>query len=227
MGSSATMIAAVALATGLVCLLCGFFWGRSNVRSQVEDALDRARVSADAREYALREQLEETMLELSRSRARAEELSRSKEQRGQLNSGQVHSSATRETPVNTVQATQKLPEPKQAPATRAIDSTEKTIQNLLKSMEEKLNQPIEEPQVVAQQNTMPAPAKLPDAKPQVASQKIAPPPVNVPAAEPRPATPQNARPAPQGVPPVKQPQPAKDEWQDFAASLEALTRRTK
>ena len=226
MGSSATIIAAVALATGLVCLLCGFFWGRSNVRSQVEGALDQARVSADAREYALREQLEETMLELSRSRARAEELSRSKEQRGQLNSGQVQASTNREKPVDPVQAAPKQPEPKQAPAPPAIDSTEKTIQNLLKSMEEKFNQP-EEPAIAPQKGTTPAPAKLPDEKRKVASQKIAPPPVSLPAAAPRPATQQSARPAPQEVPPAKQPQPVKDEWQDFAASLEALTRRTK
>ena len=40
MGHTATLIGAVALFTGLVCLLCGYLWGRSNVKSQVEDAVD-------------------------------------------------------------------------------------------------------------------------------------------------------------------------------------------
>lgn len=280
MGASAIVIGAVALASGLICLFLGYMWGRSNVRSQVESALDQARVSADAREFALREQLEEMMVELSKFRARAEESparlheppAQSKSQRVQ---GSASGAATAEEPGEAVQATQKLPwqkhQPTPAPAP-PVESTDKTIQNLLKSMEEKLKQPEAAPRPVPQQTTPPPRPAPPVEAPRVVPQKVAPPPPatklpaeaspvvthkgtppppptpKLPVEEPRAVTPKSApppvpkinlptekplaatRPAPR--PPAKPPTPgpspaAKDEWQEFAASLEALTRAKK
>ncbi len=274
------VIGAVALASGLICLFLGYMWGRTNVKSQVESALDQARVSADAREFAMREQLEEMMVELSKFRARAEETAgrlqappaQSKSQRVQ---GPSSGGASAEDPGNTVRAPQKLPWQKHEP-TRAIESTDKTIQNLLKSMEEKLKQPESAPPAVATQSTPPAsrPAapKPPVEAPRVVPQKIAPPTSATmpPAEQPRPvtqkvtpplaptpklpveelraATPKSAPPPPPKIniptekpsaptrpapkPPAKPPTSGpstatKDEWQEFAASLEALTRTKK
>jgi hypothetical protein len=247
MGSTATIIGAIALATGLVSLLCGYLWGRSNAKSQVEAAVDQAQRSFDAREFALREELEEKMLEIAQFRARAEERPPS-QGRDQLileqvngSTGQMQSSAAGigapvEEQANPTRAAQRLAEQKQSATPPPIDPTEKTIQNLLKSMEEKLKQP--EQQVVTPKvaPTQPPPAKLRAEESKVVPQKIAPAPAKLPAAaEPKPvAQQQSPRPAqpPPAVkqppqPAVKQPAPVKDEWQDFAASLEALTRRTK
>jgi hypothetical protein len=260
MGASAIVIGAVALATGLIFLFFGYMWGRSNVKSKVEGAMDRARISADAREFALREQLDEMMLEVAKFRARAEESPRLPEPPAQLKLEQVHGSAgggsSAEERGNTMQAAEKLPWQKQK-AAPAIESTDKTIQNLLKSMEEKLKQPEEEPRVVTQQSPpppplpRPAPTKLPVEEPRVVAQKVTPPPTptpKLPAEEPRVVTQKSAPPPvpttklptekPIAVPrpsprpatksPTTGPPPAgKDEWQEFAASLEALTRRKK
>ena len=72
--------------------LSGYLWGRSNVKSQIEDALDMARVSADAREFSVREELDDQMLELAELRASAEEVSRLREQVEQLKTERTRSS---------------------------------------------------------------------------------------------------------------------------------------
>jgi len=207
MGSTATLMGAIALATGLICLFCGYLWGRSNVRSQIEDALDKARISADAREFALREALEEKMVELAELRARAEELPGLGERPERLLSEQMHASAAgsgiADALDNRTHVAQKLPE-KEGVATPVPDSTEQTIQNLLKSIEQRLNQPAEEPQVAAQKS-VPAVAK--------------------PAEVPRAVTQKSSKPAPEELPSAKPLQPVKDEWQEFAASLAALKSR--
>jgi hypothetical protein len=254
MGTSAIVIGAVALATGLICLFFGYMWGRSNVKSQVEGALNQTRISADAREFALREQLDEMMVEVAKFRARAEESPRLQEPPAQLKLKQVHGSAggdvTSEELDNTMPATQKLPWQKQE-ATPPIESTDKTIQNLLKSIEEKSKQPEAEPRVVTQQSTpplpRPTPPKLPAEEPRVVAQKITAPPANLHTEEPRVITQKSTLPTPTTKLPTEKPSAvtrpsprppskspasgpaaaAKDEWQEFAASLEALTRRKK
>ena len=246
MGNQATLIGVVALAAALVGLLFGFLWGRSRARAQVEQALDKARVSSDAREFDLLEQLSSKMFEVSELRARTEELPRLQAQLEQLKSQQMRGSAgIRQTSGNSMQATLKPSDQKQEPSP-VVESADKTIQNYLKSLEEKLKHP-EEPQVVAQKVAPPPPAKLPAAEPTVAPQQsllqrtppssAAPPvkapqpvtqqnaPPKIPDEKPRAVTPQIPRP-PAASPAVKPP-PAKDEWQEFAASLEALTRQQK
>ncbi len=92
MGHTAILIGAAALGIALICLFAGYLWGRSNVRSQIEDALDKVRVSADAREFALREQLDDKMFELNELRARADEAQAMKEQLAQLQSSHLQDS---------------------------------------------------------------------------------------------------------------------------------------
>lgn len=199
---------AIALAIALICLFSGYFWGRSNVRSQVEDALDKARVSADAREFALRQALDEKMVELAEFSARAEELRGFGERPARLQSKTMHGPGTgndpaealeNRTPANQVAENQPVTTP-------VVDSTEKTIQDLLKSIEQRINEPAKEPKAVAQR-IMPAMTK--------------------PVEAPRAITQAKSKPAPAASPDLKPLPPAKDEWQEFAASLAALKSRQK
>ncbi len=257
MGSTVILVGAVALGTGLVCLFCGFLWGRSNVRSQIEDALDQSRISADAREYSVREALDEKMVELAELRARAEELPRLRQQIEQLQSermrGPSNGRANTYAPGNNTEFEQKPPE--KAPPAPAPESTDKAIQNLLKSIEERMKQTDEDPRAIPQQRTTPpvtkfaveipptitqltskpAPAAPPVARPVPAAPPVAKPAPAPPAVKPAPAPPPVAKPAP--APPAVKPAPAppvvkpaaaaKDEWQEFAASLAALKSRQK
>lgn len=246
MGHTATLIGAVALATGLLCLLCGYLWGRSNLKSQVEDAVDLVRRSADAREFDLREQLDQKMLELSEFRAQAEGRPRSQNQAEQGRLERVEASADNGAAAQS-SSMRKRTAPKQEPPP-LVDQTEKTIQNLLKSMEERLKQPEEMPPLVAQQIPKSVPPKLPAEKPaatpqqiprpvapqpsyepsRVVTQKIATPtPAKLAEKQPAAVTQPNTRPSPAKRPATDQRPAAKDEWQEFAASLEALRRQSK
>ncbi len=80
MGSTAIIYAAVAVGLALACLLAGRVWGRSNVQSQVEDAVEAARKSADAREFTLREQLDQKMTEVAKLVPLADEAGRLRSQ---------------------------------------------------------------------------------------------------------------------------------------------------
>ncbi|MGA8087531.1 MAG: hypothetical protein WCA10_09505 [Terracidiphilus sp.] len=205
MGSTFILVCAVALGTGLICLLCGYFWGRSNVRSQVEDALDKAHISADAREFSVREELEEKMVELAELRARAEELPRLREQLAQLQSERVRGSAGRANayaPGNNAPSERNILEKEQQPAP-VQESTDKAIQNLLKSIEERMKQSDEDSPVAIQES----------AKPPVKRFAVEIPPT---------VTQLSAKPARVEVPAAQPAADAKDEWQEFAASLAAL-----
>jgi len=76
MGSHAVIYAVAALAVALLCLLGGFQWGRTNVKAQIEDAIEKEHVALDAREFAMRQQLEDAITEIARLRPLAEELGR-------------------------------------------------------------------------------------------------------------------------------------------------------
>jgi hypothetical protein len=249
MGSHATVIGAVAVVSALVCLLIGFLLGKKNVKMQIEDTLDKERVSLDAREFAIREQLSEKMLEIAELRALAEERHT---QRQQSKNDQMRSlESTVQEPGNM----QTAPKQEEAPP---VESTDVTIQKLLKSIEEKLKQPEEAVPVIAQENARLAPtsfldakpkavvpetpANALDAKPKIAQGSTIPASANLPEMAPKAVSQKSTKPAPTKVPAVKahsvsQPNaspapppqsPAqKDEWLEFAASLEALTRRNK
>ncbi len=215
MGSSLIFVCAVALGTGLICLLCGYFWGRSNVRSQIEDALDKARISADAREFSVREELDEKMQELAELRGRADEVPRLREQLEQLQSerrrGPAGGRATSNLAGNGTQFEEKLPVKRQAPAP---ESTDKTVENLLKSIEERMKQTEQDPPVAIHASAPPPAPRTPPV-PRIA--------VEIPPT----VTQLSGKPLKAEVPAAKPGPPAKDEWQEFAASLAALRNRQK
>lgn len=231
MGHSVILVGAVALGTGLICLVCGYFWGRSNVRSQIEDALDKARISADAREFSVREELDDKMLELAGLRARAEEASRLREQVEQLKSermrGSVAGTMTDYANGNSTPYEQKPPE-KVEPPPPPPESADKTIENLLKSIEERMKQTEELPRDATEKSATPAVKKFAvEIPPTVTQLSGKPAHAESPVATPAPAELRGAKPAP-AEPRAAKPTPAvKDEWQEFAASLDALRKRQK
>jgi hypothetical protein len=231
MGSSVILVGAVALGTGLICLICGYLWGRSNVRSQIEDALDKARVSADAREFSVREELDDKMLELAELRASAEEVSRLREQVEQLKSERTRSSVAgragahangnntqyEQMPVEKVQSQPPPPE-----------SADKAIQNLLKSIEERMKQTEEPPRDASEKSAPPAAKKFAvEIPPTVTQLSGKPAHAELPVAKPAPAELRAAKPAPAELRAAKPAPAVKDEWQEFAASLDALRNQKK
>lgn len=213
MGSTVILVGAVALGTGVVSLICGYLWGRSNVRSQIKDALDKARISADAREFAVREELDDRILELAELRTRAEEIPRLRAQLEQLTLERERGFAGGRSAAYAPQ----LPEKAQPPAP-APESTDKTIQKLLKSIEERMMQAEDDPPAAIQESAKP-PVKrfaveIPPAVTQLTGKTA---PAELPVAKPAPTELRAAKPA----------SAARDEWQEFAASLDALRKRQK
>ncbi len=255
MGHTAVMIAAVSVATAIICLCVGYFLGYKNVRMRVEDALKKERISADAREYTLRQQLEDKMAETAELRARVEEFSRSQGPLEQLKRRQIKESAERTR--NASQSSQELPLPAEEVAP-VIVSADERIQNLLKSIEDKSKQSPDESPIQPLQPTENPPTQANKTPEPIRKPAVEPPVVSVPAvsskAKPIPASAVPAKvvqtpvvPAPAKSAPAKlaavapsrvastptAPTPAtstpavKDEWQEFAASLATLTRGKK
>ena len=227
MGSSAILIGAIALGTALICLFAGFRWGRSNVRSQIEDALDMARVSADAREFALREQLDQKMLEVSELRARAEEVQALQDEVARLRSSPG------------IQTQIDLPEneieiiPEDPPILESVAAVADPIQRFFHREEQKPQSLNAAHDIAAQPKRAPFPNSFSStfsARPAASPAPLAPEPAE--SAEPpavQPARPAAARPSePPTVQPAK-PVAAKpvravnnDDWDEFAKSLEVL-----
>jgi DNA recombination protein RmuC len=80
MGSSAVLLALIAVAACFVGLWAGFRHGRSSVQNQHEQALASEQRLAATRETALREQLDAAKVEISALKPKAEELTRVQEQ---------------------------------------------------------------------------------------------------------------------------------------------------
>ena len=228
MGNTVILVGAVALGTGFICLFCGYLWGRSNVRSQIEDALDKARISADAREFSVREELDQKMVELAELRARADELSRLRAQLAQLQSDRMGGFSSDKTnayePGNNTPLEQNLPQRAQEPAP-VQESADKAIEKLLKSIEEKMKQAEEDSQGTPQEKTPPEPTKFAvEIPPTVTQLSGKPAPVAKPTSQP---TPLSGKTAPAAKPSARPTPAVKDEWQEFAASLDALRNRQK
>ena len=224
MGSTAILIGAVALGTALICLFLGYRFGRSNVKSQIEGALDMARVSADAREFALREQLEDQMVELGKLRARAEEALLSQQQLENVQAAKVQNTPGRSAaPEESHNGnTHRSPEPAYG-ATPVTQSGERPMQNSFNS-KEKPQQPAESqdefpeksrrlpvtkfpvrfPHTFTPQNTTPEQSKPSSAQPLPAKSSSAPPlPVKSPAVQPVQTKPSSAQSQPARSPAVK------------------------
>lgn len=133
MGSHAISYAVVALAIAAACLFAGFVWGRSNVKAQIEYAVEKEHVALDAREFAMRTQLEDAIAEVARLRPLAEELSRvqkrlEREQAKYVQMKAEFNSAMGITPESSLaDAEAELP--------AADESADEAIQKLLQSLE--------------------------------------------------------------------------------------------
>jgi hypothetical protein len=236
MGHTAILIGAAALGIALLCLFAGYRWGRSNVRSQIEDALDMARVSADAREFALREQLDEKMLEVSELRAQADEVSLLREQLEQLQSSRSLSAGSEPSPIDE----QSAPENQQEPEP-FVAVAENPIQSFFHPKTELPQTPVAKHDSPHETQRRPA-VKFPSSFTSTFSASIsAPEPVKAEPSQPAkpltipvavPAAAKSAKPV--AVQTAKPPQPAKaapavnnDDWDEFAKSLEALKKLQK
>src|SRR6185503_3352891 len=132
MGSAAIIYAVVALALALACLAGGFFWGRSNVRAQIEDAVEKEHVALDAREFAMRTQLEDAIAENVRLRPLAEELGRLQKRLEQEQAKYARMKAEFGSAFGSVEP--RMEEPDEPTLNEAPPSADEAIQKLLQSL---------------------------------------------------------------------------------------------
>jgi hypothetical protein len=139
MGSHAITYVVVALAIAVACLFGGFVWGRSNLRAQVEEAVEKEHVALDAREFAMRTQLEDAVAELATLRPQAEELGRVQKrlEREQVKYAQMKAEFNVTMGIAAESAVQ---ESSGSEPQASGDSADEAIQKLLQSLED-LNDP--------------------------------------------------------------------------------------
>lgn len=268
MGSMAIIDTVVGIAIALVCYLLGFFHGRSNVKAKVEQAVEEGAVSLDAREFTMRQQLDDAIAEIARLRPLADELGRVQNRLKREQAEYDHLKADFNAALKGEAADGSEPEAPSTEKTKPTpgpESADEAIQKLLKSLEQTMREPDETPQrsldqppvvqqqppvaqqqaavaqhqpPLAQQQPPVVQQQAPVAQPQAAQQT---------AAEHRPSIVQQSRTVPSPPlarivekPKVEEPKkepngrkaaepstPAVDEWQEFARSLEDLTRRNQ
>lgn len=210
MGSHTATYAIAALAIALVCLFVGFLWGRSDLKSKIESALEKASVALDAREFAMRQQLDEAVAEVARLRPLAEELSavqeRLKREQSKYERMKADFAALNSGPAS-VPANQTEPEPP------PMESADEAIHKLLQSLEA-FNAP-ETGSAAASSEAAPQPASAVPAPVAAQPRKVEPvppspvavAPASPPAQAPQPRTPDEAAKAAQTPAPVPRPQP--------------------
>jgi hypothetical protein len=207
MGSHAITYAVVALAVAVVCLIAGFSWGRSNVRAQIENAVEKEHVALDAREFAMRTQLEDAIAELAKLRPSAEELVRVQKrlEREQSKYQQMKAEFNAATGIS---SSSEENSELDAPPVLPDASADEAIQKLLQSLEAfnapgaETPAPLPEPKTIAPvAPAVPAPAVPAPVVPAAAVPKPQPPvrPALIPET-PRPAEPPKAA--------IRPPQPA-------------------
>lgn len=237
MGSTTIIYGVVALAVAIVFLCLGFFWGRSNVKAKVEQALEQEHSALDAREFAMRRQLDEAIAEIARLRTRADELGRLREPiRGEqlksektesefntgLNDGAGMPSAHQEQPGET-------PESAPASADNAIHALLQSIEEPQNSLDEpapqmdqvQIAQPDAHPSTVETESTVPPVLEDQPTLPQVFESG----PTVSQSPEPEPNTSHLAVEKTTAALPADPEAPVADEWQEFARSLASLTGR--
>jgi hypothetical protein len=161
MGSHAITYAVVALAIAGICLVAGFAWGRSNVKSQVEEAVEKEQVALDAREFAMRTQLEDAVAEVVKLRPLAEELGRVQKrlEREQAKYAQMKADFNATVGISAEPSAQQSSDSELQPA--QIESADEAIQKLLHSLDV-LNDPNApddvEPLLREPEPALPAPA---------------------------------------------------------------------
>lgn len=133
MGSHTITYAAVALAIAVISLLVGFFWGRSDLKSKIEIALEKASVALDAREFAMRQQLDEAFAQVARLRPLAEELGAVQERLKREQSKYERMKAEFNATVQGAAA--ELPANESQSELHPTESADEAIQKLLQSLE--------------------------------------------------------------------------------------------
>ena len=131
------MIYAVAgLAIAVLCLIVGFLWGRSNVRAQIEQAVEKEHVALDAREFAMRTQLEDAIAEIAKLRPLADELGRVQKrlEREQAKYAQMKADFNATMGITAVPSVEGNSEPETQSA-RTHESADEAIQKLLQSLQ--------------------------------------------------------------------------------------------
>lgn len=193
MGSHAITYAVVALAIAAACLFAGFAWGRSNVKAQIEEAVEKEHVALDAREFAMRTQLEDAIAELARLRPQAEELGRVQKrlEREQAKYAQMRAE------FNSAMGVAPEPSADEEPEPVPVESADEAIHKLLQSLEA-FNDPNAPAAAEPVVSSNPAPANPAPPKPAPASAV----PVAAPAAPPAASRP------PENPRPVVAPKPA-------------------
>jgi len=213
MGSHAVIYAVAALAVALLCLLGGFQWGRTNLKAQIEDAIEKEHVALDAREFAMRQQLEDAITEIARLRPLAEELGRVQKRLEREQAKYQHMKADFDASYQPG-ASQALDEgtPVQPPPPPA-PSADEAIQKLLQSLDV-FNAPDADKIPTAElpetlNPDLPAPVQPPAQPTPAQSNPVKPNPAqSSPAQQPVTATPPRPAPAPpQAVQPARPPQP--------------------
>ena len=225
MGSHALIYGLVALAIAAVCLFAGLLWGRSNVKAQIEEAVEKEHVALDAREFAMRTQLEDALAEVAKLRPLAEELGRVQKrlEREQAKYAQMRAEFNAAMGSSEAIAGEN-PEPQPA---QVQESADEAIQKLLQSLEvfndpngavaaepaqEKIDKPaISSPPVPAA--PAPPPARIPEPARPTTAPRVAQTAQPAAAARrveaPRPPTPQAVPPVPSMAPAAAaQPRPA-------------------
>ena len=200
MGSHAVTYAVVALAIAAVCLVAGFLWGRSNVRAQIEHAVEKEHVALDAREFAMRTQLEDAIAENARLRPLAEELARLQKRLEQEQGKYARMKAEFGSSFGAVES--KSEEPDEPAQVEAPPSADEAIHKLLQSLEA-FNAPnAEKPASAMPASVAPDPATVAPAAaetaPSIPSVQPTPKPLAVP--EFRPASSGRAADSPQPAP---------------------------
>jgi FtsZ-interacting cell division protein ZipA len=211
MGSINVTYALVALIVALIFLLLGFLWGRSKVRSRVEEVLEKQRPALAAREFTLRQQLDDAIVEISRLRPIAEELARVQERlrneqmRRQQMEVEFRTGAKGAASPGAGHEQAGMPPKNRVTAESADAAIKKVLQSL-----ERFNQPVESSatgELRREVQKVPQPAeKAPPAPTPLVKEPIVP-----QTHERKPSVPPSPEPSPQ----------ATDEWQEFARSLAA------
>lgn len=221
-------------ATGvaLLCFIVGFFLGKSNLKSKIEKALEEGHGALDAREFTMRQQLEDAMAEAARLRPLAQEYSRVQDrlraeqsQYDQMKAefdASLKGSAGGESRKSAATSDQ----PRTAPAPVSADEA---VQKLMKSLELTFKESGEQPQASSEPSSVieqPPMVKEEPPTPQVQPEAI----IELPSAPPVQPKPIIAV-QPKIEPKIPQPSaptaPVEDEWQEFARSLADLTRRNQ
>ena len=202
MGSHAITYAVVALAIAAVCLIGGFVWGRSNVKAQIENAVEKEHVALDAREFAMRTQLEDAIAEIAKLRPLAEELGRVQKRLEREQAKYAQMRVEFNAAMGSEESLAQDSANSEPPPAQTQESADEAIQKLLQSLEvfNDPNAPAAEV-VAAEIESAPAPAPPAVARPVAAAQ-----PTRI-AEPPRPAEVPKAAEAARPVAPVRPAEP--------------------